>query len=445
MKRVLFSIFVLVAGLNICLASDLESIPNPKLSNEHAHVSDPDGILQSKTIEFLNYKLDSLEMSTGSEVAVVLVNSIGYQDIESFSTELFAKWGIGNKESNNGLLIFFVMDQKKLRFETGYGLEGVLPDAICKRIQTKEMVPWFRQGDYDTGFVMGVNRTISVLKGENFAEPAPKKINWAVAWAYAGGVYFLLIIIGLIWILLAESKIREQNKAVSNLARYRLMKSEKNGIISIMAIGLPVLGLIGILLWGNAVFLVFLLPVPLTVIPANLYARMAMFRLRHAPMDCPECHGKMKLLSEKKEDAYLNLSQQFEEQLSAVDYDVFLCNDCGNEAIFTLDKPSAYEECPKCHTKAFILHSKKVVVQPSFVNSGVERTTLKCKFCGYEENHNDKLPRIERDATGAVIGGMVAGSMFSGRGGFGGGSFGGGGGGSFGGGFSGGGGSTSGW
>ena len=150
----------------------------------------------------------------------------------------------------------------------------------------------------------------------------------------------------------------------------------------------------------------------------------------------------MHILSEKQEDAHLKLAQQFEEQLHAVDYDVFVCDSCKNEAIFTLDKPSAYSNCPKCNTKAFILKEKRTVVAPTYISAGTERVTYHCKFCGYEEHHNDNIPRLQRNS-GALVGGAVAGGMFSGRGGFGGGGFSGGG--SFGGGMSGGGGATSGW
>ena len=171
-----------------------------------------------------------------------------------------------------------------------------------------------------------------------------------------------------------------------------------------------------------------------------------MFTIRRAPIDCNACDGKMHILSEKKEDAHLKLAQQFEEQLHAVDYDVFVCEKCANEAIFTLDKPSAYSDCPKCGTKAFILKEKRTIIAATYISSGTERTTYHCKFCGYEEDDNHNIPRLTSSGS-AFLGGAVAGSLFSGSGGFGGGNGDGGGfgGGSFGGGMSGGGGATSGW
>ena len=132
------------------------------------------------------------------------------------------------------------------------------------------------------------------------------------------------------------------------------------------------------------------------------------------------------------------------DKVQAVDYDVFVCDSCKNETIYTYDKPSAYTNCPKCNTKAFILKSKKTIIAPTHLSSGTERVTYHCKFCGYEENHNNNLPRLQNNNDGAFVKGVVIGSILnSGRGGFGGG--GGFSGGSFGGGSSGGGGATSGW
>lgn len=443
MKTISLLLVVLFAWNSLSAQYTVETIPNPQTSNIKNFVSNPDGILQQTTVDQINIMLDSLRAQTGSEVALAVVGSIGNEDINGFATALFSKWGVGQKDHNNGMLILFVNDQKKIRFEVGYGLEGVMPDAISKRIQTQSMIPWFKKGNFDEGFLQGIRHVGSVLKNETFEQTPAKKIDWDVVLPYALAVYFLLTLITILWVSQAIAKVKKNTTLPNNIARYKLLKSEKNGILVLFAIGLPVIAFILILLYAQAAYLLLLLPVPLTTLPANIMANIAMWKIRRAPIPCPDCGSTMHILSEKKEDAILNVSQQFEEQLHAVDYDVFVCKDCQNEAVFMLDKPSIYSECPKCNTKAFIMTQKRVVVEPSFMNSGVERTTYKCKFCGHEENNNTTLPRI-KDNTGAFIGGAAAGSIFSGRGGFGGGG-GGFSGGGFGGGMSGGGGSTSGW
>jgi len=424
----------------------VQTIPNPKTTNAAAFVSNPDGILKDETVQQINRMLGDLQAQNKSEVAVVMVNSIGNESIESFATLLFKEWGIGTAENSNGLLVLFVADQRLIKFETGYGLEGVLPDAVCKRIQIQNMIPYFKQGDIDAGMIAGVERIVSLVKGETFVEKKVE-IPWDEIIPLAIGIYIILSLLAFVWVGNIVAKVRKNPKLSNNIQRYKTIKSEKAAAFMVLGLILPVIAFVGILLLKfPTYFMLLLLPVPLTTIPANIYGKLMMRKVRREPIKCSECDGTMHILSEKQEDAHLKLAQQFEEQLHAVDYDVFVCDSCKNETIYTLDKPSIYSDCPKCGTKAFILKDKRTVIAPTYINAGTERTTYHCKFCGHEENHNDTIPRLRRDNnSGAFLGGAVAGSILSsGRGGFGGGG-GGFSGGSFGGGFSGGGGSTSGW
>ena len=443
MRKYLFILICSISTLAYSAEYTVQSIPNPITTNAHAYVSNPDGILRGETVQELNILLDSLKLQTGAEVAVVAVNSIGFADINSFATELFSTWKIGKAKQDNGLLLLFVLDQKKVRFETGYGLEGVLPDAICKRIQMKAMIPEFKQGNYDAGIMAGVQLLNAAIRKEPVVEVKAKPIAWSEILPYAIGIYLLLVMITCFWMANAMAEIRKNSKLNTNLARYKAIKSERAGMISLVAVMLPILAGVVILFFSNPIFILLVLPIPLTTLPASMYGRLLMLKVRREPIPCNVCDGKMHILSEKKEDKFLKLAQQFEEKLQAVDYDVFVCDKCANEAIFTLDKPSAYSDCPKCGTKAFIQKEKRTLIAPTYISSGTERTTFHCKFCGYEENHNDNIPRLNR-SEGALVGGAVLGGLFSGGGGFGGGGSGGGGG-SFGGGMSGGGGSSSGW
>lgn len=443
MKKLLFLIFISISGILSATEYTVETIPNPKTIN-NSYVSNPDGILREETVYQINTILDTLEAKNGAQVAVVVVNSIGSESIEIFANSLFKKWGIGSKKNNNGLLIVFVQDQRLVKFETGYGLEGVLPDVICGRIQKEYMIPEFKKGDFDGGFLAGIQKTASLVRNEPFDEKIV--IPWNEILPIAAIAYILLIFISFIWVNNIVRKVKTNKSLPNNIARYKALKSEKTGVVILISVLIPVLAFVAVLLLKLPIFwLLLLIPVPATTIPANVYGKIMMRKIRREPIKCNECDGTMHILSEKEEDAHLKLAQQFEEQLHAVDYDVFVCDSCKNEAIFTLDKPSIYSDCPKCGTKAFILKEKRTIVAPTYISGGTERTTYHCKFCGHEEHHNDNIPRLRRDNSGAFVGGAVAGSILSsGRGGFsgGGGGFSGGG---FGGGMSGGGGATSGW
>ncbi len=148
----------------------IDDVPNVRLSDVRQYVTDPSAILSATARDSINAILGRLEKSTGIETAVVMLPSIGDENIFDFGHELFRKWGIGKKKSDNGLLILFVMDQKKVRFTTGYGIEGTMTDAMSKRIQTTLMIPRFRNGNWDGGMVSGVRAVAKTLDGSMQAE-----------------------------------------------------------------------------------------------------------------------------------------------------------------------------------------------------------------------------------------------------------------------------------
>lgn len=151
-------------------AMTVDEVPNIHLKDARQYVTDPSAILSTAARDSINLMLGQLEQGSGIEVAVVMLPSIGNDDIFDFAHNLFRKWGIGKKKENNGLLVLFVMDQHKVRFTTGYGLEGTLTDALSKRIQMNEMVPAFKEGKWDEGMVKGVRATVAILKGEVAAD-----------------------------------------------------------------------------------------------------------------------------------------------------------------------------------------------------------------------------------------------------------------------------------
>ncbi|MDO7874789.1 TPM domain-containing protein [Hymenobacter sp. ASUV-10] len=141
----------------------LTTIPDPKTLGE-SYVSDPDSLLDFGTVAALNARLDSLDHSGRAHIDVVLVRSIGEAVPKTAAYELFNKWKIGDKATNNGLLMLLVEDQHRIEFETGYGLEGDLPDAICYRIQQQHMIAPAREGRYDVAVQQGVDALIRRLR-----------------------------------------------------------------------------------------------------------------------------------------------------------------------------------------------------------------------------------------------------------------------------------------
>ena len=142
-----------------------DEIPNVQRMDRRRYVSDPDGILSAGAVARLDSVCASLRERGLAQVAVVAVDDIAGGDTFSFAVELFRDWGVGSAKSNNGLGILLVKDLREIRFVTGGGLEGILPDALCKRIQLNYMLPAFREGDYSAGMVAGVEAAATILEG----------------------------------------------------------------------------------------------------------------------------------------------------------------------------------------------------------------------------------------------------------------------------------------
>lgn len=153
-----------------CLAAQartyrVEEIPNVQRADRTRYVSNPDGILSAAAVARIDSICGTLRDRAIAQVAVVAVDEIAGDEVFDFAIDLFTQWGVGRAENDNGLGILLVKDRREIRFVTGGGLEGVLPDAIVKRIQLKYMLPAFREGDYSRGMVAGVEAAAQLLEG----------------------------------------------------------------------------------------------------------------------------------------------------------------------------------------------------------------------------------------------------------------------------------------
>jgi len=126
--------------------------PIPSFSG---YVNDLAGVLAPDTQAKLEAFLDQLEKKTGAEFAILLVRTTAPEEPDQYKVRVFKAWGIGKDKEDNGLLMLFALEERKLRFETGYGLEGTLPDGLESRIFRNEMAPKFRSRDFDGGIVAG--------------------------------------------------------------------------------------------------------------------------------------------------------------------------------------------------------------------------------------------------------------------------------------------------
>lgn len=167
MKRLFLSGVLLLATFCAVTAATyrVEDVPNVQRTDARRYVSNPDGILSARTTARLDSLCGALRARGFAEVAIVAVDDIAGDDVFDFAVELFRSWGVGNSGSDNGLGVLLVKDRHEIRFLTGYGLEGTLPDALCRRIQETYMLPAFRVDDYDAGMLAGMQAAATVLQG----------------------------------------------------------------------------------------------------------------------------------------------------------------------------------------------------------------------------------------------------------------------------------------
>ena len=155
-------------------------------------VVDQTGTLSAGDISALTQKLESLERRKGSQVAVLIVPTTEPELIEQFSIRVADAWKIGRKKIDDGALLVVAKNDRKLRIEVGYGLEGALTDVTANRIINEIIVPRFRSGDFAGGISAGLERIIAVIDGEKLPAPVSQSQSSNLA-DHIGDVFPFLI------------------------------------------------------------------------------------------------------------------------------------------------------------------------------------------------------------------------------------------------------------
>lgn len=188
----IFSTVVFLFLSTVLLAQTFPEKPN-RLVNDYTQT------LSQNQIDQLEQKLVAFNDSTTTQIAVVLIKSLEGYDVADYGVRLAESWGIGGAKNNNGVLLLVSLGDRKVTIQTGYGVEGALPDAITKRIIEREITPNFKTGDYFAGLDEGTSAIISYTKGE-YKNDAPKKKR------KESGIGIGFIIIMIIIILIAIKK-----------------------------------------------------------------------------------------------------------------------------------------------------------------------------------------------------------------------------------------------
>lgn len=317
-------------------AVTIEQIPSPR----PGWTVDLTGSLAPETIQALNRLGDEVKRQTRGEMAVVVVGTIDGANLREFATRLANTWGIGDRDLDNGLLLFAALDDHAAEIVLGTGIDRPETRKACEEIMQGEMVPRFRAGDPSGALLHG-------------ATAAARRI-FQVATAEA---------------------VQPQAPALDAAPSPLVSRTEQRG-------GPPYRP--GFWFWS------------LLAAGAGLGGLVFM---KVVPPRCRECRTRMVKLSEAGDDVHLEPTEQVEERAGSINYDVWLCNGCGQivKRRF-LNLFSGYGTCPRCHVRTRSKVST-VLQQADAWTTGLVQVTESCLSCGYRSTYTRTTPRHARSGS----------------------------------------------
>ena len=315
------------------------------------------GVLEAGDLQALDRLGDEVKAQTGAELAVAVIGSTDGVPHRQFATELANRWGIGDREKDNGVLVFAALDDRAAEITLGEGIDDAGNVAIALDIMHGVMVPRFRDGDARGAVLAGALACARRILGATptMAEPplplATPGLEMALDSQYATAP--------------ASAEPTMASYAASYLARtsvsptntFRLLWGAVGGLIALLAGG--------------------------------------RYWYRRRPRRCPSCQTEMVRLDEDADDARLSSGEQAEERVGSVNYDVWVCPGCEEiekvryGAFFT-----RYATCPQCGARTVSSWSRVEEEAPTW-SEGRRRIDESCEHCHYRDSHVRRIPRRE--------------------------------------------------
>ncbi len=405
--------------------TDIKAVTNQREIDD-GRITDPHKLLSQFAIDTMNAIIWEIEDSLDYQIAIVCLNSIGDNNPHDWGVELFNHWGIGDEVTDNGLLMLLVNDVHRIEFITGRGTEIYLTDGMSYDIQQEEMIPYFKQNDYVTGMIRGLQAVQDVFYGtpplyatestdfsdesadynedyyNNYEATPFYESELFLIYAYFAGIstglYLLLLLIS----FMTKDLYR----------RYRTLK-----------------------LFSLLIFPI-LFPIPFIIL--YFINRGLLEKWRNTERFSEKNGQLMVLLNETDDDKHLSKGQITEEVIKSIDYDVWVTQDGTDVLILAYRKWfSKYNKCPKCRHKTYWKVYNKTISAATYTSSGTGEKKYKCESCGHVKITRYTIPQRTKSTSsgggyssggGGYSGG--GGSSYSGGSSYGGGSSGGGGAGS---------------
>ncbi len=388
----------------------VKQVTNPKKKGGTGYISDPNDYISAIDEQELNSLIWAIEQKSTAQIAVVILPGIGNEVPKNFAVDLFEEWGVGQGDTDNGLLILTVMDQRRTEFEVGYGLEPILTDVVCYRIGTSEIVPNFKKGNFGKGLIEAVKKVqlflndpdaIAEIYSNKINHPPSNKKGIPVVLFYILGIY--AIICSLFFIGYYGIAYDIERSKDDYYDKYHRLKKLKVGC------------------------LLFLIPIPLVYF--NKLIKKRLKRYRYAPR-FSSINGKQLFIKDEwAENAFLEKAQILEESLEAIRYDVWVTDDESDILVLEYEGSSRkYSNCQECNYKTFGKTRSEVVHSATYDHRGERYVYYDCRNCHFKEMKIEFIPQLVRHTSSSSSSSSFGGgSSSSGSSSFGGGSSGGGG------------------
>ena len=425
-----------------------QEVPNPQLSG--GWVTDMANIITPETEARLNQRISALDAYNGSQIVVVTVlQTRPSATPKVFATELFNLWGIGQAGEDNGVLFLVSIGDRRTEIETGYGIEGVLPDAQVGRILDEAVIPQFRQENYDRGIEQGTEALVARLMevepgGFGRARAVGMVRRFATNFDLLAGIAGIGIAIaglgtakkrrGQPVLLDAQGYSRETGFDKHDQTLRWLSTLGCSGIaLTLLSAGLANTGLpIAILLIGAVIF-----TFPLSIIINRFWLDPDRRSRTIRPWHCKRCQTPLTQLDVSQLETHLTKSEKVAKDLRNTVYEGWTCDRCYPEGPkLAARRPrqipqgmhlrayvtgSASLECPTCR-EITMTSTSRVIRHPTEYSTGERLVTKTCKCCGNVTQTTEIIPRVQKSSSGGSgsSGGSSSGSSGGGSSGGGG-------------------------
>ncbi|HOW44107.1 MAG TPA: TPM domain-containing protein [Candidatus Aminicenantes bacterium] len=429
--------FLAIAALLLPLAAESpDEVVNPRRA-DNSFVSDGGGVLSPEYRALIDGVCRELQAKTTAELAVVTVGDLGGLVIEEFAEKVFRRFGIGVKGKDNGLLLLCSRDERLVRLEVGYGLEGDIPDALASRLLEREALAQLRDGRFGRGLFLAARNVAIQAAGDvpltiteptawpaEAVPPKPKNLpqpkkkgKWdplRSSLYFGGGILaFALLAIGL--------TMARFNKARGRAARARIAGGTPASVILAWIGG--VISFFLVLGFGKdflTPFVAMLAAPGLATFGRLFTGRVLKKRLDSYHLPCVKCGAAMDMAADSEDDVMLSTEEAAEEKAGGMDYEFWRCPKCGADEKLAVKLGKA-SKCPQCGRRT-LKSSTTTLLAATREQGGRTRTTETClnPKCNYAKTRESSTPRLSTPSSSSAGSSRPSGSFGGGRSGGGG-------------------------